>query len=277
MLRGAALVVAVAGVAMLAVTAAVSAADPPAAPPPAGPPVSAPPRPIVVALSLRDPVLQAGVVKGREVILARGFEAALARVLARRLGVGIDRFVYVPSRTRLLAASGASWDVALDAIERPRGGRADLTASYLTSDVAVVTRRGLARPRSVSELRGAYLCAVRGSTGASAAAALRPRVPTLAVAGLDRLRSVLRTGTCDAALVPAVQAGRLLAGQRGLLGPVVGRLRRGDGIGASVPAGSSLDRRAVDRELARLRRDGTLGRLARLWLGLDPAALAVLR
>ena len=115
MLRGAAFVVAVAGVAMLAVTAAVSAADPPAAPPPTGAPVSAPPRPIVVALSLRDPVLQAGVVKGREVILARGFEAALARVLARRLGVGIDRFVYVPSRTRLLAASGASWDVALDA------------------------------------------------------------------------------------------------------------------------------------------------------------------
>ena len=275
MLRGAALVVAVAGVAMLAVTAAVSAADPPAAPPPTGAPVSAPPRPIVVALSLRDPVLQAGVVKGREVILARGFEAALARMLASRLGVGIDRFVYVPSRT--LAASGASWDLALDALERPRSGRADLTASYLTSDVAVVTRRGLARPRSVSELRGANLCAVRGSTGASAAATLRPRVPTLAVAGLDRLRSVLRTGTCDAALVPAVQAGRLLAGQRGLLGPVVGRVRRGDGIGASVPAGSSLDRRAVDRELARLRRDGTLGRLARLWLGLDPAALALLR
>ena len=277
MLRGAALVVAVASVAMLAVTAAVSAADPPAAPQPTGAPVSAPPRPIVVALSLRDPVLQAGVVKGREVILARGFEAALARVLARRLGVGIDRFAYVPSRTRLLAASGASWDLALDAIERPPGGRADLTASYLTSDVAVVTRRGLARPRSVSGLRGAYLCAVRGSPGAAAAAALRPRLPTLALAGLDRLRSVLRTGTCDAALVPAVQAGRLLAGQRGLLGPVVGRVRRGDGIGASVPVGSSLDRGAVDRELARLRRDGTLGRLARLWLGLDPVALAVLR
>ena len=277
MLRGAALVVAVAGVAMLAVTAAVSAADPPAAPPPAGPPVSAPPRPIVVALSLRDPVLQAGVVKGREVILARGFEAALARVLARRLGVGIDRFVYVPSRTRLLAASGASWDVALDAIERPRGGRADLTASYLTSDVAVVTRRGLARPRSVSELRGAYLCAVRGSAGA----VRRRRAPSpRADARRRRPRpSAQRPANraCDAALVPAVQAGRLLAGQRGLLGPVVGRVRRGDGIGASVPAGSSLDRRAVDRELARLRRDGTLGRLARLWLGLDPAALAVLR
>jgi ABC-type amino acid transport substrate-binding protein len=277
MVRAAVLVVAAAGVAMLALTAAVSAADPPVVPPPAGAPLDAPPRPIVVALSLRDPVLQAGVVKGREVILARGFEAALARVLARRLGVGIDRFVYVPSRTRLLAVTGASWDLALDAIERPPAGRADLTAPYLTSDVAVVTRRGLPRPGSLSALRGASLCAVRGSAGAAAAAGLRPRVPVLAVPGLDRLRSVVRTGSCDAALVPAVQVGRLLARQRALVGPVVGRVRRGDGIGASVPAGSSLDRAAVDRELARLRRDGTLGRLARLWLGLDPAALPVIR
>ena len=277
MLRIATLVAAAAGVAMLALTAAVSAADPPAAPPPAGAPLDAPPRPIVVALSLRDPVLQAGVVKGREVILARGFEAALARVLARRLGVGIDRFVYVPSRSRLLAASAVSWDLALDAIERPLAGRADLTAPYLTSDVAVVTRRGLPRPRTVSELRGASLCVVRRGAGAAAAAGLRPRAPVLAVPSLERLRSVVRTGTCDAALVPAVQVGRLLAGQRALVGPVVGRVRRGDGLGASVPAGSSLDRKAVDRELVRLRRDGTLGRLARLWLGLDPAGLAVIR
>ena len=255
-----------------------SAADPPAAPPPAGPPVSAPPRPIVVALSLRDPVLQAGVVKGREVILARGFEAALARVLARRLGVGIDRFVYVPSRTRLLAASGASWDLALDAIERPRGGRAD-------SDRLVPHerrgRRHAPRPRAAPErlgaprgvpLRRAREHGRRRRRRAPSRACRRSPSPASTVCAAS-----LRTGTCDAALVPAVQAGRLLAGRRGLLGPVVGRVRRGDGIGASVPVGSSLDRRAVDRELARLRRDGTLGRLARLWLGLDPAALAVLR
>ena len=275
-LRIASLAVAAVGVVMLALTAAVSAADPPAAPPPADP-LAAPPRPIVVALSLGDPLLQAGVVKGREVILARGFEAALTRVLARRLGVGIDRFVYVPSRTRLLAAAGASWDLALGSLERDGSRGTGMTASYLTSDVAVVTRRGLARPRRAAHLRAAYLCAVRGSTGAEAAAGLRPRAPQLTVPGLDRLRTVLRTGTCDAALVSAVEVGRLVAGQRGLLGPVVGRVRRGDGIGASVPTGSSLDRLAVNRELGRLRRDGTLGRLARLWLGLDPATLARLR
>ena len=45
----------------------------------------------------------------------------------------------------------------------------------------------------------------------------------------------------------------------------------------AVARGTGLDLAAVDRALARLRSDGTLGRLARSWLGLDPARLRVLR
>ncbi len=87
----------------------------------------------------------------------------------------------------------------------------------------------------------------------------------------------MRTGACDAALVPALEVGRF-AGRHGAgLGPVAGRIRRGEGLGASIPPGTGLELAAVNRELARLRRDGTLGRLAHTWLGLDPAGLRVLR
>jgi ABC-type amino acid transport substrate-binding protein len=88
---------------------------------------------------------------------------------------------------------------------------------------------------------------------------------------------MVRTGACDAALVPAVEAGRFVAGSRSALGPVVGRIERGKGLVVAVPRGGGVDVASVDRELARLRRDGTLGRLARSWLGLDPASLPVLR
>ena len=101
--------------------------------------------------------------------------------------------------------------------------------------------------------------------------------PPLLVAGAERLRTILRTGACDAALVPGAEAGRFVAGQRRVLGPVVGRIASGKGLVAVVPRGTGLDVGAVDRELRRLRRDGTLGRLARTWLGLDPAGLRVLR
>jgi ABC-type amino acid transport substrate-binding protein len=141
----------------------------------------------------------------------------------------------------------------------------------------VIARRGLDRPRRLADLRWTVVCAVRGGDGAEAAASLHAtRAPTL-FASADRLRTAVRTGACDAALVPAAEAGGFVAGQKRLLGPAVGRIRHGKGLVAAVATGGGLAVADVDRELARLRSDGTLGRLARTWLGLDPAALPVLR
>lgn len=241
--------------------------------------VAASPRSLVVALALEQPRLQAGVVRGRDVLLARGFEVELARILARRLGARVDRFVYVPSATRLLAGNGASWHLAFGGLERSRtgGGGGRLTAPYLTTDVAVVTRRGLARPRALAELGAMTVCAARGTAGARALTTLRTRRATLLTPGEERLQAVLRAGVCDAALVPALELGRFLDGRRAAFGPVVGRIRHGAGIAAAVPGRAGLEVGAVNRQLARLRRDGTLARLARTWLGVDPAGVTVLR
>jgi ABC-type amino acid transport substrate-binding protein len=78
-------------------------------------------------------------------------------------------------------------------------------------------------------------------------------------------------------VLPARDAGRLLAREGGLIGPVAGRIRRGKGLVIAVAREAGLEPALVDRELARMRADGTLGRLARSWLGLDPAALPRLR
>ena len=87
------------------------------------PPSTPPPAPRARSSSRsasQSAVLQAGVVRGRDVILARGFEVELARTLARRLGGHVERFVYVPSQTRLLASSGGGWQLALAGIEPSR-------------------------------------------------------------------------------------------------------------------------------------------------------------
>ncbi|HEX3291082.1 MAG TPA: transporter substrate-binding domain-containing protein [Gaiella sp.] len=245
----------------------------------APPAVAAPaPMSLVVGLGLADPALQAGVLRGRDVILARGFEVELARTLARRLGGRVERFVHVALPGRLLASGGADWQLAFAGIEAG-GLRAGAKASipYLTTDVVVVARRGLDRPRRLADLRTAVVCAVRGGDGAEAAAALHPRRAPLFAVSADRLLMAVRTGACDAALVPAAEAGGFVAGQRRVLGPVVGRIRHGKGLVAAVATGGGLSISDVDRELVRLRRDGMLGRLARTWLGLDPAAVPVLR
>jgi ABC-type amino acid transport substrate-binding protein len=233
-----------------------------------------PPRALVVALGLQSPTLQAGVVRGRDVILARGFEVELARVLARRLGGRVARFVYVPSSARLLAAGAPGWHLALAGIDGATGrAAAGLSVPYLPTDVAVVVRPGLQRPRRLADLQGRALCAVRGSAAARVAPRLHPSTMELAP-GPERLRELVRTGACDAALVRAFEAGRFVRGRTGV---AVGRVPFGKGLVVAVPRGSGLEAAVVDRELGRLRRDGTLGRLARTWLGLDPAALRILR
>ena len=260
-----------------------SGADaPPPTPRPAPAPATPvpPPRSLVVALGLGSPTLQAGVVRGREVILARGYEVALAKVLAKRLGLRVERFVHVPSKSRLLAAGGASWHVALGALERQRGGRGSsvLTAPYLTTDVAVVLRRGLSRPRRLSDLRTAPSSAP--SAGAPAPPRSRACVPPPGRSTSSGPSACGRWCARVPATLRSCPRSRWVASSdvtAPASGPVVGRIHRGEGLGASIPPGTGLRLADVNRELARLRRDGTLGRLARTWLGLDPAGLPVLR
>lgn len=273
--RRASLVIAVCALATAPVAAqAAEHASPPSAPAPT------PPTSLVVALGLRDPALGAGVVRGGQVVLARGFEAELAKVLARRLGVGVDRFVELRPPVRLLAGGPTGWQLALAGIEPSRATRAgaDLSDPYLTTDAAVVLRRHLPRPGGLADLRGSVLCAVRGSAEArTITTTVRPRETPVLATRTDRLRELLRTGACDAALVPAIEAGRFVRGHGRELGRVTGRVQSGDGLVVAVARGTGLDVAAVDRALARLRSDGTLGRLARSWLGLDPARLRTLR
>lgn len=233
---------------------------------------------LVVALGLQSRVMQAGVVRGQEVILARGFEVELVRTLARRLHTRVGRFVYVPSRARLPASNGGGWQLAIGGIEPSLAASgAELSVPYLTTDVAVVARAGLERPRRLADLRPLLLCARRGSDGARALSQLGPAQRPQLVTGTERLRTLVRTGACDAALVPGVEAGRFARGQEGAAGVAVGRISFGHGLVISVSREGGIDVAAVDRELGRLHRDGTLGRLARTWLGLDPSALPVLR
>jgi ABC-type amino acid transport substrate-binding protein len=283
---GVGLVIGVVGVAVVAAATLVAlgvpaesrADDAPAATPP--PTVAAAPRPteLVVALSLADPALQAGVVRGRDVVLARGLEVELARIIAERLGIKSVRFVAVRPASRLLSSS-ADWDLALDSVEPSRSASsvAELTTPYLATDQAVLLRRSTARPRSLAELRTRQLCAVTGTDGARAIASLAPDAPALKVSGTTRLLQLVQTGACDAAVVDGIKAGRLIEGRKALVGPFAARVSYGSGLVVAVSRTSSIPAPAVDRVVKRLRVNGTLSRLARFWLGVDPAALPVLR
>ena len=101
--------------------------------------------------------------------------------------------------------------------------------------------------------------------------------PPILAPSNERLLQLVQTGACDAAVVPADAVGRLVAGRGALLGPITARIERGDGYVVAVTRGGPIAVAEVDRALARMRADGTMHRLARAWLGIDPSRLRPLR
>ena len=240
------------------------------------------PRPteLVVALGLGDPALQAGVVREGQVILARGLEVDIARNLARRLGIPGVRFVYVRPASRLLTAKARPWHLTISSIRpvKAAAAGADLSEPYLATDQAVVLRRGLSRLVSVDDLRSKITCALRGSDGARAiAGSVAPAVRPILAPSDDRLLQLVQTGACDAAVVAAARVGRFVAGRGALLGPATARIGFGEGYVVAVTRGGPIAAAEVDRALERMRADGTLHRLTREWLGIDPSRLRALR
>jgi ABC-type amino acid transport substrate-binding protein len=248
--------------------------------PPLAPVVQPRPSVLVVALSLGDPVLQAGAVRDGQVILARGLEVDIARNLARRLGIPRVQFLYVSPASRLLAAPIRPWHLMISSIRptRAESSVADLTGPYLGTDQAVVLRRGLPRLKALGELRNKINCALRGSDGARAiATSVMPDVRPILAPSNERLLELVRTGVCDAAVVDADGVGRLVAGQGGVLGEITSRVEFGGGYVVAVTRGGPVAVAEVGRALERMLADGTLHRLVRAWLGIDPARLSPLR
>jgi ABC-type amino acid transport substrate-binding protein len=234
------------------------------------------PAPLVVALDLSGRPYQAGSVRGREVAYATGFEVEVARALARRLGAVAVRFVHVP-RGRLLAPGPKGWRLALARLQPGASRALRFSVPYLDADQAVVLRRGLPRPRGLRDLRRLQLCAERGTRGAGVIATrIRPALPALVLPDSDALARRVQTGLCDASLVEAAALGSFLAGRRGRLGPVAGRVETGAGYAVALERGDPL-RPRVDAALRALRASGTLARLRQGWLAADPERLPVLR
>jgi polar amino acid transport system substrate-binding protein len=230
---------------------------------------------LVVALHLPAPGLQAGAVRGNRVVAARGLEIDVARAVARRLGARTIRFVNVADVRTLTRPGAKTWDVALAGIDVRAGGAAKLSIPYLLSDPVVLLRPGLSRPRTLADLRLRQLCAVAGGGGETAARRIRSSGSLLEAHDDTELLRLVETGRCDAAVQDAPSLGTALERTGARHGRIGGRIDTGAAFAVALPPGSELDA-AVDRAVTKLRRNGTLGRIAERWLGFDPARIRVL-
>ena len=234
---------------------------------------------LTVALSMPSPGFQVGAVKGRQVILAKGFEVDLVKALARKLRIKHVDFVNERKFSSLYARGEKLWDLAVAAvtITPARQANVDFSIPYLNADAGVLVRNGLpVRPRSIADLRKLRLCSERGTTSADLITeTIAPEKKPFLYTTANLLLQRVQTGACDAAVydLPILAALRAQIPDR--YGPLVGRIVTGEQYGLVFPKGSPL-RPLVDEALQALLAGPTVNSLERKWLQLDPGRLPVL-
>jgi len=258
-----------------AVVAAVLVAGAGAAPPP-----TKTPGVLTVGLAMPAPGFQVGAVRGRRVVLAKGFEIDLARILARRLGIPRVTFLNERYFSTLLNAGPKDWDLALAEITvtPPRSNRVDFSRPYLAADQGVLVRRGLTpTPSSIAALRKLQLCSERATTGAQLVVKrIKPTRKPLLLGDPSDLSYALFTKRCDAIVAdaPTLAVQQRQAPDR--YGRLVGRIATHEKYAIAFEKGSSL-RPQVDAALRAAINDRTVEQLRRRWLGVDTTKLPVLR
>jgi polar amino acid transport system substrate-binding protein len=234
---------------------------------------------LTVGVAMPSEGFQVGIVKGAEVVYAQGFEIDLSRALAKRMGLA--RTVFVQNRfDRLYSAGPKPFDVAIGeiSITPSRQRTVDFTAPYMSVDQGVLAAETVQPvPTTLSALRPLRVCALAKSTGADVArTTIAPVRPVVQIGNIPSLMLNLQTGRCDVVVYDAPALGTLKARAPDRYGPFVGVIKTGERYGVAVPKGSPLLAPA-DKAVAALVADGTVARLAKKWLTVDPASLRPLR
>lgn len=232
-----------------------------------------------VGLSMPSAGFQVGAARGRDVVLAKGFEIDLARELAKRMELRRVRFVNETLFSTLLASGRKDWDVALAQISvtAARAKRVDFSSPYLAADQGVLIRLDLKRPTSIAALRPLQLCAERASTGGQLVLdRIKPTKRVRLLENPSKLSYELFTKRCDAIVADAPALAVLSRQAPDRYGPLIGRIATDERYAIALEKGSPL-RARLNTALRALTADGTLERLRKRWLGTDTSKLPTLR
>ena len=205
-----------------------------------------------------------------------GFEYDLANALATRMGRNGIKVVDIPFNV-LIAGEGKKFDVAFEqALITDVDAPIEFSAPYLAFDVGILVRAGTA----VADLESARKLRWGVATASATPAAylhdeLKPTSQPQTYPDLTQAVTALEHQEVDAVLDYTVSTMKQASLSGGRLS-VVGQLRTGEKLGAVLPEDSDL-LPAVNAGIKAFKADGTIGRLAALYLGGDPSTVPFLK
>ncbi len=232
---------------------------------------------LIVAFGDPAPGFASGTVRGSTVTNPRGYEVDLASAIATHLGLKPE-WIYSPWNS-LFAPGTKKFDISFQeaTITSQRKRTVDFTSSYLNANQGVLLSKKAKVPHSLADLKTMQLCAQTNTTGLDwINTQLHPAKKPLAFPATTAAYQAVQIGKCDALIldVPLVSLEKKQSPSK--YGPVAGQVVTHEQYGAVLQKGSKL-LPDVDKALATLTKNGTVGKLQKKWFNLDFSKIPVLK
>jgi len=223
---------------------------------------------LTVGFDVPAPGFWNGRVTGSTIKNPTGFEAGLAQAIAKYLK--ISKIVYVRAPfSGLFSPAPKKYDFAMEeaTITAERAKVVTFSTSYFDANQGVLIRKGLAKPKSIADLKKLQLCAQSTTTGlAYIQHKLRPSKPPLVYSPSSTAAfDAVQAGKCDALILDVPIVVSQSHKKPGAYGGVVGQIVTNEGYGAIMDKGSKF-KPYLDRAIKALKANGTINRLQKKWL-----------
>ena len=257
--------------AALAVALAAVAAAPAAAPP------TMTPGKLVVGFG--DPAVNFanGKIRGSKYLNPKGYEVDLSAAIAKGLGL-TPEYVYTPW-AKLFFPGHKTFDISFQeaTITAQRKRTVDFTSAYFDANQGVLLSKKAKVPHSLADLKKLQTCAQTNTTGLDwIKTQLRPAKAPLTFPTTTAAYQAVQINRCQALILDVPLVSLEAKSKPGAFGPVAGQVVTHEQYGAVLQKGSKL-LPIVDKTIAGLIKDGTVGKLQKKWFNLNFAEIPVLK
>jgi polar amino acid transport system substrate-binding protein len=223
---------------------------------------------LTVGFDVPAPGFWNGQASGTTINHPTGFEHDLAVAIGKQFGISKIVFLRSPFGT-LFSPAPKKFDFAFEevTITAQRARVVTFSTPYFDANQGVLIRKGLARPKSIADLKKLQLCAQKDTTGLSYIQhKLRPaKAPLVYSASSTAAFDAVEAGRCDALILDVPIVVSQSQKKKGAYGGVVGQIVTNEGYGAVMDHGSKL-KPFIDKAIGTLKANGTIDRLQKKWL-----------
>jgi polar amino acid transport system substrate-binding protein len=223
---------------------------------------------LIVGFDVPAPGFWNGHVSGTSISNPTGFEASLARAIAKQLKITNIEYLRAPFGG-LFSPAKKKYDFALEevTITTQRAKVVSFSIPYFDANQGVLIRKGLTAPKHIADLKKLQLCAQSNTTGlAYIQHTLRPsKRPLVYSASSTAAFDAVEAGRCDALILDVPIVVSQSNKKKGAYGGVVGQIVTHEGYGAVMDKGSTF-KPFIDKAITTLKKNGTINALQKKWL-----------